>query len=148
MHMHSGGHARKRIDFYILLCGIWCFPHRTRFCFSFFPRERDRERESGSVVDFSYFIFHFSQCSKLKLNSSLRIAYKKATARTWDVWDVPRHRHRLRLHHPLPDVTLSKRIQQFHDAASSEQRGRAGSGQWGARTLNDTCGSGNMCPVL
>lgn len=57
MHMHSGGHARKRIDFYILLCGIWCFPHRTRSCFSFFPereRERERKRERGR-----FFLFYF-----------------------------------------------------------------------------------------
>lgn len=56
MHMHSGGHARKRIDFYILLCGIWCFPPLQSL---FFP---------VSQTDFSYFIFHFS-FSKLKLNS-------------------------------------------------------------------------------
>lgn len=65
MHMHSGEHARKRIDFYILLCGIWCFPPFTFFFSPFFLQ-----------TDFSYFIFHFS-FSKLKLNSSLADCIQK-----------------------------------------------------------------------
>lgn len=131
--MHSGGHARKRIDFYILLCGIWCFPPFTFFFSPFFCRQ---------IFLILFFIF-------LSPNSSwilrLRIAYKKATGRVcggrWKggggasgtclasaasaaVTATATAR-------PLPDVSLSNRIQQFYDAPSvqQQQRERGGAAQ-------------------
>lgn len=143
--MHSGGHARKRIDFYILLCGIWCFPPFTFFFFLlFFCRQ---------IFLILFFIF-------LSPNSSwilrLRIAYKKATGRVcggrgkgggggrlgraWHrqpalMWLQQRQHARCRTSHCR---TASSNFMIPPVCSSSSGRGVV------QRSLNDTCGSGNM----
>lgn len=142
--MHSGGHARKRIDFYILLCGIWCFPPFTFFFFSFFFVDR---------FFLFYFSFFFLQTQVEFFACGLHTKRPRAgcvgeggrgeagrLGRAWHrqpalLWLRQRLHARCRTSHCR---TASSNFMMPPVCSSSGGRRVV------QRSLNDTCGSGNM----
>lgn len=143
--MHSGGHARKRIDFYILLCGIWCFPPFTFFFFLLFFADR---------FFLFYFSFFFLQTQVEFFACGLHTKRPRAgcvcgrwkgggggrLGRAWHrqpalLWLRQRLHARCRTSHCR---TASSNFMMPPVCSSSSGRGVV------QRSLNDTCGSGNM----
>lgn len=131
--MHSGGHARKRIDFYILLCGIWCFPPLQSLFFSCFT---DR-------FFIFYFPFFFLQTQvEFFAADCIQKGHGQSVGRLGRAW----HRQpvllwlRRRLHARCRTSHCRNASSNFMMPPVCSRRKFGG----GWRTLNDTCGSGNM----